>query len=124
MLNHARLVAMLPITRPEAALAFYLDTLGLVLVEDTPFALVMASGDTTVRLQKVEAFTPHPFTALGWAVADIRAAVRALAAKGVAFERYAGMQQDELGIWSTPGGFVCWFKDPEGNLLSLSQAEA
>jgi hypothetical protein len=63
-----------------------------------------------------------PYTVLGWQVDDIAAAVRGLVAKGVKFERYFWMEQDDLGIWSAPSGAkVAWFKDRDGNLLSVGQ---
>jgi hypothetical protein len=69
-----------------------------------------------------EDLTPAPFTILGWSVPAIEDVVRHLGEQSVAFERFPGMEQDELGIWSTPGGErVAWFKDPDGNLLSPTQ---
>jgi catechol 2,3-dioxygenase-like lactoylglutathione lyase family enzyme len=65
------------------------------------------------------------FTIAGWRVGDIAATVRALEAKGVRFTRYDGMDQDELGIWTAPGGDkVAWFTDPDGNTLSLTEFAA
>jgi catechol 2,3-dioxygenase-like lactoylglutathione lyase family enzyme len=110
--------------QPEKAKAFYGDVLGLSLVEDGPFAIVFRSGRTSVTIQKVKSFSPFPFTSLGWQVPDIRATVHQLAAKGVVFQRHEGMKQDDLGIWLSPGGSqVCWFKDPDGNTLSLTQRD-
>src|SRR5215813_9392816 len=109
-------------THPEKAKAFYDDVLGLTLEEDSPFAIVFRSGRTSLRIQKVQSFSPSPFTSLGWQVPDIRAAAQQLVAKGVLFQRYDGMKQDDLGIWLSPGGTqISWFKDPDGNTLSLTQ---
>jgi predicted enzyme related to lactoylglutathione lyase len=73
----------------------------------------------------VKVFTPQPFTALGWRVTSIRKSIAALVRKGVAFERYGFLTQDDQGVWRAPSGAqVAWFKDPEGNLLSLTQTEA
>lgn len=70
----------------------------------------------------VEFAAQAPYTVLGWAVPDIAEAVAALAQRGVAFTRYDGMAQDELGVWTAPGGAkVAWFRDPDGNTLSISQ---
>jgi hypothetical protein len=75
-----------------------------------------------LRVTRVERLEPQPFTVLGWRVADAQASVRALAARGVTFERYSTLEQDDLGIWVTPTGTrVAWFKDPDGNVLSVSQ---
>ena len=101
---------------------FYGKTLGLSVISEDNFALVMDANGTMLRLQKVESFTPHPFTALGWEVANLHAAVSELQKRGVTFQKYPWLQQDELGIWSAPGGArVAWFKDPDGNTLSLTQ---
>jgi catechol 2,3-dioxygenase-like lactoylglutathione lyase family enzyme len=108
-------------TQPESARIFYCDILGLRFEEDTPFALAVKLANATLRIQKVSSFVPLPFTLLGWKVDDIRETVIQLMRKGVKFEIYPQMDQDDLGIWTSPSGArVCWFKDPDGNLLSLS----
>jgi catechol 2,3-dioxygenase-like lactoylglutathione lyase family enzyme len=123
MLNSASLVGFVATAQEAAAKQFYESVLGLVLLEDTPFALVLNSNGSTLRVQKVKQFSAAPYTALGWAVPDIQSAVRALAAKGVVFQRYDGMSQDELGIWQSPSGVrVAWFHDPDGNTLSLTES--
>jgi catechol 2,3-dioxygenase-like lactoylglutathione lyase family enzyme len=115
-------VAFAATTRPDKARAFYCDLLGLRLEEDTPFALVVRAPNASLRIQKAQHFSPLPFTALGWKVDDVAATARQLVRKGVMFERFEGMSQDDLGIWISPGGAkVCWFKDPDGNVLSLTQ---
>ena len=124
-LNDARLVAFVPITLPARALAFYRDVLGLELVEETPFAVVLDAGGTTLRLTPVEDLRPQPFTVLGWTVDDVTTAVRDLAARGAVMTRYAGMEQDADGVWTTPAGArIAWFTDPDGNTLSLTQLPA
>ena len=107
----------------DRAKKFYRDTLGLRLVsEEVPFALVFDAHGTMLRVSVVQKVIPAGYTVLGWQVPNIVAAVKALSESGVQFERYQGMQQDELGIWSSPGGArVAWFKDADGNTLSLSQ---
>jgi catechol 2,3-dioxygenase-like lactoylglutathione lyase family enzyme len=121
MLNASPLMAFVATARPDAALAFYGTVLGLPLLEDTPFALVFDAHGTRLRVQKVQQVVVAPYTVLGWRVPDIRAAVQALAAKGVEFRRYPGIDQDELGIWMAPGDTqVAWFRDPDGHTLSLS----
>jgi catechol 2,3-dioxygenase-like lactoylglutathione lyase family enzyme len=116
------IVAFAATTNPANARAFYCDLLGLHLLEDNPFALVIQTPNATLRIQKVKSFTPHPFTALGWTVDNIRATAEQLISKGIHFERFPGMTQDDLGIWLSPSGAsVCWFKDADGNILSLTQ---
>ena len=121
MLSTMPLMAFVATAKPERALAFYGTVLGLPLLEDTPFALVFDAHGTRLRVQKVQQVVVAPYTVLGWRVPDIRAAVQALAAKGVEFRRYTGIDQDELGIWMAPGDTqVAWFRDPDGHTLSLS----
>ncbi|HKV93422.1 MAG TPA: VOC family protein [Candidatus Angelobacter sp.] len=122
MLNTARIVAFVPIRDSKRSRSFYEGVLGLSFVSDDPFALVMNSNGVMVRLAKGANFTPAGFTVLGWEVTEIEKAVTGLTKKGVTFERFPGMNQDELGIWAAPGGAkVAWFKDPDGNILSVSQ---
>jgi len=109
---------------PARARTFYEGTLGLRLVADESFALVFDANGTMLRVQKVNELTPHAFTALGWQVQDIRESIRTLVERGVAFERFSipGFPQDELGIWTADDGTkVAWFKDSDGNILSLTQ---
>jgi catechol 2,3-dioxygenase-like lactoylglutathione lyase family enzyme len=122
MLNAADVIAFVGTARPDAAIAFYRDALGLPLVADEPFALVFDAHGVMLRVTKVDAVAPAPYTVLGWRVPDIRAAVVELGGSGVAFERYPGMPQDELGIWASPSGAkIAWFRDPDGNVLSLTE---
>ncbi len=122
MLGRERLIGFVATAAPERAKAFYRDVLGLAFVEESPFAIVFSAGGTMLRVQKVADLVPQPFTALGWAVADIAAKVKGLSAMGVTFETYPGLGQDARGIWRTPdGGQVAWFRDPDGNLLSLTE---
>jgi len=108
--------------QPDAALAFFRDTLGLTFRRDDGFALVFDMNGVMLRIAKVNEFTPAQGTVLGWESSDICADVARLKEKGVAFEIYPNMGQDEFGIATFPGGDkVAWFKDPDGNLLSLSQ---
>lgn len=104
------------------ARAFYGDVLGLRLVGDEPFALVFDSGGVTLRVQKVATVTPTPYTVLGWSVPDIEAAIERLRSGGVRFESFGLPGQDERGVWTAGDGTrVAWFKDPDGNVLSLTQ---
>jgi len=123
-LTQARPVAFIPINDKDKALAFYRDQLSLTLIEDeSPFALVFDLSGTMLRATFVGDFKAQPFTTLGWTVADIASTVQELAAQGVAFTRYPGLNDTHpLGIWTAPGGAqVAWFQDPFGNTLSLTQ---
>ena len=109
-------------TRDRArAKAFYGETLGFKLKYDDEYAVVFDLNGTSLRISPINEFTPQPFTVLGWHVDDVRGTVEALTAAGIAFARFDGLEQDALGIWS-PGGYVevAWFKDPDGNILSVS----
>jgi catechol 2,3-dioxygenase-like lactoylglutathione lyase family enzyme len=121
VLADAPFIGFIPVRDLVSARAFYEGTLGLRVVADTPFALVLDAAGTMLRVTPVPGLEARPFTVAGWNVADIDAAVRALADRGVRFTRYEGMTQDDLGIWTTPGGDrVAWFTDPDGNTLSLA----
>lgn len=105
------------------AKTFYGDQLGLKLVEDGPFALVFDAAGTMLRVQKVKEVRQAQYTMLGWKVSDIVAKVDELSQAGVKFEHYGFPGVDERGIWTPPGSTtkVVWFKDPDGNILSLTQ---
>ena len=117
------LVGFIASSDPDRARHFYGEILGLPLISDhLPFALVFEAHGTTLRVTIVERVNPAGYTVLGWKVPDITVAMRALSAAGLRFERYGGMDQDELGVWTSPDGAkVAWFKDPDGNTLSISQ---
>lgn len=104
---------------------FYEDILGLKFVSDEEYALVFDIGGIALRIQKLASIPAINHTVLGWEVMDIRNCVLELSSKGVAFEQFAHMDQDELGIWRAPGGgLIAWFKDPDGNMLSLTEHPA
>jgi catechol 2,3-dioxygenase-like lactoylglutathione lyase family enzyme len=119
-----KMIGFVATTDPEKAKAFYGDTLGFRLISDDQFALAYDANGTMLRVGKAQQFTPARGTVLGWEVADIHAAVRELMSRGVRFEQFnlPFMKQDELGVWSPGNGDqVAWFKDPDGNVLSVSQ---
>lgn len=122
-LGERNIVAFVPIVDAAKARSFYGDVLGLKLIEEElPFAVVFDAHGTMLRLTLVGESAPAPWTVLGWDVPDVRSAVCRLESAGVRFERYEWMEQDEHGIWTSPSGAkVAWFKDPDGNVLSLSQ---
>jgi len=121
-MNPPRTTAFLATTDAARSKAFYVDRLRADCVEDTPFSLVLQIGGTLLRIQKVEQVHAPPYTSLGWQVDDIASEVEALNARGVDFARFEGMGQDDAGIWTAPDGAkVAWFRDPDGQLLSLDQ---
>jgi catechol 2,3-dioxygenase-like lactoylglutathione lyase family enzyme len=122
VLESSDVVAFAAATDLRRARAFYEQTLGLTVTEDHDFACVLDANGTMLRVTAVPEVAHAEYTVLGWRVADIAATVRDLTARGVAFRRYDSMDQDEDGIWTTPGGDkVAWFADPDGNVLSLTQ---
>ena len=122
MLRNQKLMAFMAASRLARAKEFYRDTLDLELIREDAFALVFEAAGTMLRIARVEVLNPANYTVLGWEVADIARAVKELENAGVKLERYPGMPQDDLGIWKSPGGArVAWFKDPDGNTLSLTQ---
>jgi catechol 2,3-dioxygenase-like lactoylglutathione lyase family enzyme len=124
ILGGSKLVAFAATTNPEKARAFYEGILGLRLVADEkPFALVFDANGVMLRVTIVHELKAHPFTVLGWNVADIEGAVERLSNAGVVFNRYKGVNDgDPRGIWNSPSGArVAWFKDPDGNVLSVTE---
>jgi catechol 2,3-dioxygenase-like lactoylglutathione lyase family enzyme len=120
MLAHETMVAFLSTTDAGRARAFYEGVLGLAFTGDHEHLMTFACGAAGLNLQKADKANPPLGTALGWTVRDLRGTIRALQGRGVAFERYDGMDQDEMGVWTAiPGQGVAWFKDPDGYLLSL-----
>ena len=121
-LRGSRIIAFVATRDPERAKAFYRDTLGLVLKSEDQFALLFDAHGTMLRVTTVQEVAAAEYTVLGWQVSNLENAVADLRRAGVKFERYAGMGQDERGIWKSPSGArIAWFKDPDGNTLSLTQ---
>jgi predicted enzyme related to lactoylglutathione lyase len=125
MLGSADLIAFVPTRDPGKAQKFYEETLGLEFISADPFALVFNAHGTTLRIanvSEVKSFKPAPFTIVGWQVTNVSDTVGDLVKKGVQFEQFPGMDQDGQGVWQSPSGArVAWFKDPEGNILSITQ---
>ena len=122
VLESADLVAFMPTSNLTQARAFYGTMLGLPMEGESPVAVTFDANGTTLRCVLVERFTPFPFTIVGWTVQDIAATVTELTARGIAFERFDRIQLDQLGVWRSPGGAqLAWFKDPFGNMISLTQ---
>jgi len=122
MLGPEKLVAFVATRDSARAKGFYRDILGLRLASEDQFALVFDAGGTMLRIARVPELAPAKYTVLGWQVRDIVQTAKRLQQASVALERFPGMQQDELGIWNSPSGArVAWFKDPDGNTLSITQ---
>ena len=126
MLDTASTIAFLASTDLAEAQAFYGGTLGLkLLADERPHALVFDAAGTMLRISLASDLRPAPFTVLGWQVEDIAESVGALGSTGVDFERFPYFDQDDLGIWTAPDATrVAWFRDPAGNLLSLTEFQA
>jgi len=123
VLGGCDIMAFAPTCDQPRAIEFYRDKLGLKLISQDDFAAVFDANGITLRVSSVpKPLAPQPFTILGWKTPDIGAAIRELAGRGVSFERFPGLPQNELGIWTAPGGAqIAWFKDPDGNILSLTE---
>jgi catechol 2,3-dioxygenase-like lactoylglutathione lyase family enzyme len=122
MLGSTNIVAFVPITDSARAREFYEGKLGLRFVKDDGFAVVFEANGIRVRAAKMKEVNPSHFTILGWEVKPIEQAVTSLRERGVHFEIFGFFKQDELGIWTAPtGDKVAWFKDPDGNVLSISE---
>jgi catechol 2,3-dioxygenase-like lactoylglutathione lyase family enzyme len=125
MLSTRKIVAFVGTQNAKRAKHFFSSTLGLHLISEDQFAIVFDAGGTMLRVAIVPDVRPAGYTVLGWMVPDISRAVRGLVRKGVVFRRYPGMEQDEQGVWTAPGGArVAWFADADGNTLSLTEVTA
>ena len=121
-LDGSSMVCFAATSQSEQARKFYQDVLELRLTDDTAFALVFDANGTMLRIQKIHDHRPVQHTVLGWQVGDIRSTIDKLSSRGVRFERYDGLPQDDRAIWQTPdNALVAWFRDPDGNILSLTQ---
>jgi catechol 2,3-dioxygenase-like lactoylglutathione lyase family enzyme len=121
-LGSQNVVTFIPTLDIARAKAFYAGTLGLRLISEDSFATVFDVNGIMLRVTPAHGWSPARHTVLGWNVKDISATAQALEQAGVKFQRYPGLTQDELGIWTAPGGArVAWFEDPDGNILSLTQ---
>ncbi len=122
MLGKARLQTIVWTSDRARAAAFYGDVLGLDLKGESHGALVYDVGGVELRVSPVPTTEPSAHTVLGFAVADVEAIALALASKGVVTETFPGFRHDDLGLWRAPDGArVVWFRDPDGNLLSVVQ---
>ena len=124
-LESAAAIAFLPSEDLDRSRRFFGDLLGLPVEEVTAFACVLRAGLTMLRVTRVDGLRPQPFTVFGWQVPDLVATVAELTRAGVRMLHYDGLGQDADGVWATPdGALVAWFRDPDGNTLSLTQLAA
>lgn len=122
MLEGKSLIAFVPTVKPAAAKAFYKDVIGLKLLSEDSFAMVFDANGTILRVTTVRELKPQEFTILGWNVDDIVSTIKSLNQKNIICERYGFFEQDDLGIWVSPNGAkVAWFKDADGNILSITE---
>lgn len=122
-LHGADLCAFLVTTDPARCREFFVGKLGLRVAAEDDFALVLDAHGRSIRVQKAQQHEPRPYTVLGWNVADHDAVRRRMVAAGVTFEQFGLPMQDADGVATFPGGArVAWFKDPDGNVLSIAQA--
>jgi catechol 2,3-dioxygenase-like lactoylglutathione lyase family enzyme len=110
----------------EKARDFYGETLDLEgeLVEEPGLLNIHLAGGRDTLVYPKPDFEPATYTILNFPVDDVEAAVDDLASRGVAFERYDGMEQDEKGIARGPGPEIAWFKDPAGNILAVLESDS
>lgn len=122
MLSDADLVAFVGTADVGRARSFYEGTLGLSVVDEDPYAVVLDANGTTLRVTAVPDYRPAGYTVCGWTVDHIATTIGELTQRGVSFLRFDGMDQDELGVWTAPSqAKVAWFNDPDANVLSLTQ---
>lgn len=122
LLGQYKPVMFVAATDARRAKEFYGETLGLRFVSEDNFAVVFDVNGIMLRVSLVQQFTPAKHTVLGWEVPDIATVVRQLKEAGVELQRYGFPNQDELGIWTAPGGAkIAWFRDPDENILSLTE---
>jgi len=122
MLGKYDLMAFVSTAEPAVGRAFYEGKLGLTVLEQDNYAVTYDANGIRLRMSFVRELHPAPYSILSWLVPDIHGMVKELTKRGVVFEVYEGFGQDADGVWTAPGGTqVAWFKDPGGNLLSLTQ---
>jgi predicted enzyme related to lactoylglutathione lyase len=122
MLSDKKLKAFVATTMPDKAKSFYKDVLGLKLLSEDNYALEFDAKGILLRVVTVQDLKPQPFTILGWNVDDISSTIKSLNDKNIFCEKYDFLEQDNSGVWTSPNGSkVAWFKDPDGNVLSLTE---
>jgi len=124
MLTDKKVKAFVTTSDAAAAKKFYGGVLGFTFISEDDYGLSFEMNNSLLRVSitNKEDAAPQIHTVLGWSVPDIHESVDFLKGRGVQFERYTFLQQDEKGVWQTADGTkVAWFKDPNGNVLSIDQ---
>lgn len=104
-----------------AAKQFYSETLGLEVSEEFGMLTLRIAGGNGILVYPKDDHIPATFTILNFPVEDVDAAVDELTRRGVTFDRYKGLNQDDKGIARGQGPDIAWFTDPAGNILSILQ---
>jgi len=122
MFSQSKLQSIIWTSRIDEAEIFYREVLGLSLQSRSDGALVFDVGGGDLRVSPVPSTRASEHTVLGFSVSDVDSAVEFLRKREVAIERFEGFRHNENGTLTTPGGSrVAWFRDPDGNLLSVVQ---
>jgi catechol 2,3-dioxygenase-like lactoylglutathione lyase family enzyme len=122
MPSSGEVIAFIAATDMNRAAVFYEDVIGLRLVAREPTALVFDSNGIILRVSQVDDHVPPGYTVVGWSVEDISRSLADLVSRGVKFEQFDMLEQDENGVCTFPNGDqVAWFRDPDGNMLSITQ---
>jgi catechol 2,3-dioxygenase-like lactoylglutathione lyase family enzyme len=123
MFEHTKAFSGFSVDDIPKAREFYGETLGLNVSEEHGMLTLHLAGDRDTLVYPKPGHTPASFTILNFPVDDIERAVDELAARGVSFERYDGIEPDEKGIFRGGGPPIAWFKDPAGNILAVLQSD-
>jgi catechol 2,3-dioxygenase-like lactoylglutathione lyase family enzyme len=120
MLASSKLQTIIWTSRIEEAERFYSRILGLRFKGRSDGACVYDVGGGDLRVSPVPSTQPTTHTVMGFAVSDLSVVIGSLESRGIKFERFPGLPHNDNGVLTTPGGAkVAWFRDPDGNLLSI-----
>jgi catechol 2,3-dioxygenase-like lactoylglutathione lyase family enzyme len=120
-LTYTRAFSGFAVNDLQKAREFYSETLGLNTSEENDLLTLHLAGDRDTLIYPKPDFVPATYTILNFEVDDVEETVDDLTARGVKFERYDGMKQDERGIHKDGGLLIAWFTDPAGNVISVLQ---
>ena len=121
MLENSKAFSGFAVADLDAAKQFYSETLGLQVSEQNGLLSLHLAGGRDVLVYPKPDHVPATYTILNFPVDDIEATVGELTKRGVTFQRYEGIEQDEKGIARGIGPHIAWFTDPSGNVLSVLQ---